>query len=165
MDRATAIKKIDSLLAEAKAEKKESRPRVCIRCYWVARLFSGWSPESEKSRAAASSLSFTAVRLFHVFVECDGAEDRRRLIPQYAEAAQALWNRAVDQRLSAAACDAEISKILPARTLPIRKHRPVKIGFVLKLVPRLPIADVPTLIARLQEIQRQSLLAQEAKSA
>ena len=160
LDRATAIKKIESLLAAAKAEKKESRPRVCIRVYWVARLFSGWSPEVEKSRAAASSLSFTAVRLFHVFLENDGAEDRRRLIPQYAAAARDLWERAVAGRMSAAACDAEITKILPARSLPIKKHRPVKLSLLLKMAPRLPIADVPTLIARLQEIQRQSLLSE-----
>lgn len=163
LDRATAIKKIRAELAEAKLEKKEARVDLYVRCYWVATILGGWDAESQESRRATQELAFSALRLFCVLIERDRKTDHWQLVEAHAAAAKALWARAVDEKLSAAAIDAELSKILPARTLPIKKHRPVKIGFVLRLVPRLPIADVPTLIARLQDIQRQSLL--EPKSA
>ena len=87
------------------------------------------------------------------------------MIGKYAEAARSLWARSVKEHLSAAVINEELSKIVPARTIPLRKHRPIKASFFLKRFPRCPVADVPTLIARLQEIQRQSLLPTEAKSA
>lgn len=163
LDRATAIKKIREQLAEAKLEKKEARVDLFVRCHWVAVLLGGWRDDSEEARAAANSLSFSALRLFPILVERDKA-DKWQLTEKYSAAGKGLWARAVKDRLSAGLVNEELSKIVPARTLPIRKHRPVKLGFLLKLAPRLPIADVPTLIARLQEIQRQSLLGQEAKA-
>jgi hypothetical protein len=131
----------------------------------VAKLFSGWDVKNRASRVPAHALSFSALRLFPLLLERDRATDRWQLIPAYAEKAQALWARAVAEKLSAKAVDEEISKILPARTLPIKRHRPVKLGFLVKLFPRLPLADVPASIARLQEIQQQSLLPAESRSA
>ena len=164
LDRATAIKKIRETLAEARLEKKEARVDLYVHCHWAAVLLGGWRDDSQESRAASNELSFSALRLFPVLLERDRATDRWRLIDKYAEAARSLWTRAIKEHLSAAAVDEELSKILPARTLPIRKHRPVKIGFVLKLVPRLPVADLDTLIARAQELRRESLLPSEAKA-
>ena len=164
LDRATAVKKIRETLAEARLEKKEARVDLFVRCHWVAVLLGGWRDDSQESRAASNELSFSALRLFPLLIEREPKSDKWRLIEKYSAAAKALWSRAVKEHLSAGVVNEELSKIVPARTLPIRKHRPVKLGFLLKLAPRLPLADVPTLIARLQEIQRQSLLGQEAKS-
>ena len=164
LDRATAVKKIRETLAEARLEKKEARVDLYVRCHWVAALLGGWRDDSLDARQATNELAFSALRLFPIVIERDPKSDKWQVIAKYAEAAKALWARAVKEHLSAAVINEELCKIVPARTLPIRKHRPVKLGFLLKLAPRLPIADVPTLIARLQEIQRQSLLGQEAKA-
>ena len=164
LDRATAVKKIRETLAEAKLEKKEARVDLFVRCHWVAVLLGGWRDDSQEARAATNELSFSALRLFPILIERDPKSDKWQLTEKYSAAGKALWARAVREHLSAGLVNEELSKIVPARTLPIRKHRPVKLGFLLKLAPRLPISDVPTLIARLQEIQRQSLLGQEAKA-
>jgi len=164
LDRATAVKKIRETLAEARLEKKEARVDLYVRCHWVAVLLGGWRDDSQECRVASNELAFSALRLFPILIERDPKSDRWQLTAKYAEAAKALWARAVKKRLPASVVNEELSKIVPARTIPIRKHRPVKLSFLLKLAPRLPIADVPTLITRLQEIQRQSLLP-EAKSA
>ena len=134
-------------LAEARLERKEARVDLFIRCHWVAVLFSGWRDDSQDSRQAANELAFSALRLFPVLIERDRSTDRWRVIEKYAEAGKALWSRAIAEKLSAQAIDQALSAILP-RTLPIKKHRPVKVGFVLKLMPRLPIADLDAVIAR-----------------
>jgi hypothetical protein len=162
LDRATAVKKIRAQLAAAKLEKKEARVDLYVRCYWVAVLLGGWRDDSQESRAAANELSFSALRLFPIVIERDPKSDRWRVIEKYAEAAKVLWGRAVSEHLPAAVINEELSKIVPARTLPVRKHRPVKIAFVLKLLPRLPVADFEILIACAREFQRQSLLEKSA---
>ncbi len=162
LDRATAIKKIREQLAEAKLEKNEARVDLFVRCHWVAVLLGGWRPDSQASRYDSGDVAFSVLRLFPLCIERRGKTDTWQIIPKYAEAAKTLWQRAVKERLSAAAVNAELSKILPARTLPIRKQRPVKLGTFLKMAPRLAIADVPALIARLQEIHAKSRLPDRA---
>lgn len=164
LDRATAVKKIREELAGAKLEQKEARVDLYVRCYWVAVLLSGWRHDSQESRAAANDVAFSALRLFPVLIERDRTSDKWQLIGRYAEAARSLWARTIGEHLSAKTVDAEISKILPARSVPIKKHRPVKLKFLCKLFPRLPLADVPAAIAELQAIQRQSVLPSESKA-
>ena len=164
MDRATAVKKIRERLADAKLEKKEARVDLFVRCHWVAVLLGGWRDDNQDSRTASNELAFSALRLFPVLIERDRATDRWQLVEKYAAAGKALWARAISEHLPAAVVNEELCKIVPARTLPIRKHRPVKLRFLCKLFPRLPLADVPAAIAELQAIQRQSLLT-ESKSA
>ena len=113
LDRATAVKRIRAELATAKLEKKEARVDLYVRCYWVATLFSGWREDSQESRAAANELAFSAIRLFPVLVERDRATDRWQLVSRYAEAAKALWTRAIAEKLAAKVIDEELSKILP----------------------------------------------------
>jgi hypothetical protein len=143
LDRATAVKRIREELAAAKLEKKEARVDLYVRCYWVATLLSGWKEDSQESRAAANELAFSALRLFPVLVERDRATDRWQLIGRYAEAGQALWGRAIAEKLSAKTVDVELSKILPARTVSIRKHRPIRLSVIEKLLARLKPEDLP----------------------
>ena len=153
LDRATALKKIRDQLARAKVEKKEARVDLFVRCYWVARLFSGWSAGSQDSRAAANTLAFSALRLFPILLQRDRASDTWQLIPRYAEAGKALWSRAVAEKLSAATIDAELSKIVPARSLPIRRHRPIRLGTIEKLLARLKPADLPKVHELVEQVR------------
>jgi hypothetical protein len=143
LDRATALKKIRDQLARAKVEKKEARVDLMIRCYWVARLFSGWDPNNQESRVAANSLAFSALRLFPILLRRDRNTDAWELIPAYAERGKALWARAIAEKLSAATIDAELSQIVPARSIPIRRHRPIRLITIEKLLSRLKPADLP----------------------
>ncbi len=142
LDRGTAIKKIRETLAEAKLEKKEARVDLFVRCHWVAVLLGGWRDDSQESRAASNELSFSALRLFPILIQRDKSE-RWQLTAKYAEAGKALWARAVREHLSAAVIDEELSKIVPARTLPIRKHRAIRLSVIEKLLARLKPEDLP----------------------
>ena len=158
LDRSTAIKKIRAQLAAAKLEKRECRVDLFIRCYWVARLFSGWNPDSQESRTAANSVAFSALRLFPLLIERDRPAESWRLIEKHSAAAKALWQRAVGERLSAAAIDEALSQIIPRR--PVRRSAAVKLPALLKVLPRLSAVELDTLISRAQqERQRQALPA------
>jgi D-alanyl-D-alanine carboxypeptidase len=152
LDRATAIKKIRSQLAEAGLEKKEARVDLYIRCHWVAVLFSGWRADSDDSRKAANTLSFSALRLFPILLQRNRVTDTWQLIAQYAEQGKALWSRAVSEKLSAAAIDAELSRIVPARSMPIRKHRPIRLSTIEKLLARLKPEDQQKLPALVNKV-------------
>ena len=143
MDRATAIEKIREERPAEKLEKKEARVDLYIRCYWVAVLLGGWTPESQVSRSETNALAFSVLRLLPVLLERDRATNTWRVIPAHAEKAGALWARAVSEHLSAAAVDQELSKILPARTVPLRKHRPVRLSVIERLLSRLRPEDLP----------------------
>ena len=143
MDRATAVKKIRETLADARLEKKEARVDLYVRCYWAAALFGGWRDDSQDSRAASNELSFSAIRLFPILIERDSKLDKWRLIEKYAEAGRALWGRAVKEHLSAAAIDGELSRIVPARTIAIKRSRPIRLAVVEKLLARLRPEDLP----------------------
>ncbi|MFZ1978251.1 MAG: hypothetical protein WAV76_09880 [Bacteroidota bacterium] len=151
LDRATAIKKIREELAAAKLEKKEARVDLFIRCYWVATLLGGWRADNKDSRVAARQVAFSTLRLFPVLIERHG--DRWQLVPRYAEAAKALWARTIAEKLSVQTVDQEISKILPARIVSLKKHRPVRLGTIARLLARLKPADllrVPELVTELR---------------
>ncbi len=141
LDRATAIKKIREELAAAKLEKKECRVDLYIRCHAAAVLLGKWEAESHDSRQASNELAFSALRLFPLLIERKG--NTWQLIPAHAEAARALWARAIAEKLSAHAVDEEITRILPARTIAIKRRRPVRLSMIEKLLARLKPEDLP----------------------
>lgn len=143
LDRATAIKKIRLELDAAKLDRKEAKVDLYIRCHWVAVLLGGWRADDADSRAAANTLSFSALRLFPILLRRDRASDKWELVPQYAAAARTLWEVAVSQKLSAQRVDEALSKILPARSIPIRKHRPIRLSSVERVLARLKPEDLP----------------------
>lgn len=155
LDRATALKKIRSELADAKLERKEARVDLFVRCYWVATLLGGWRPDSLSSRQAANSVPFSVIRLFPLLLERkrDRDSDRWQLVPAYAEAAKELWSRAVAEKLPATVVDQEISKILPARAVSIRKLRTVRLSVVQRLLARLKPEDLPEVPRLVTELQ------------
>jgi hypothetical protein len=151
LDRATATKKIRAELAEAKLERKEARVDLYIRCYWAAVLLGGWSPDWQESRVGANELAFSTLRLFPVLLIRD--KTGWQLIPQHAEAARTLWARAVGEHLAAKVVDQEISRILPARTVKLRKHRPIQLSVIQRLLARLKptdLAKVPRIVTELE---------------
>ena len=95
-----------------------------IRCYWVAKLFGG----------KAETISFSALREMQPLIERDRATEEWRIVPAHVEAAKALWARALSDRLSADAVRAEVRKILPPRSLPIRKKK-IRLVVFLRAIP------------------------------
>jgi hypothetical protein len=148
LDRASALKVIRSRLIAAGVERRSCRVDRYLRCYEASRLFGG----------DVESLSISAIREVLPLIERDKASGKYRIVPTHAEAARALWARMLAEKISADAVRSAVQKILPPKSIALRKHRPVKVGFVLKLLPRLPAADLATLIARAQELAAQTLL-------
>jgi hypothetical protein len=113
LDRSSAVKAICRALVEAKVDRRGAPVNRYIRSYWVARLFGG----------KAESLSFSALREVQPLIERDRATEEWRIVPAHVDAAKVLWARAISDRLSADSVRAEVRKILPPRSLPIRKKK------------------------------------------
>ena len=172
LDRASALKMIGRALLAAHRDRRTCRPDRDLRCWYVARLLGG----------EAESLSIAAIREMQPLIERDKTpvierdktseserdktsesepRERWQLLPAHAEQARALWARMLDGHLSADQVRDEVHKILPAKTLSIRKHRPIKVRWLLKFLDRLPPADLRTVIERSQELESKTLLAGE----
>ncbi len=123
-DRAGALKAIRKALLAAGIDRRSCRVDRYVRCWHVARLLGG-EPES---------LSISAIRECQPLVERDRETDRWQLTPAYAEQARGLWARMHGEHLSAEAVRTAVQKILPARTIPIRKKK-IRLASVLRAVP------------------------------
>ncbi len=123
LDRPSAIKFIRRRLAEAKIDRHTARVDRYIRCYWVAQLLGG----------KAEELSFCSIREMQPLIGRDCATEQWRILTAYAGAATALWARMLAEKLSVNEVRAEVRKILPARSLPIRKRK-IKFAALLKAV-------------------------------
>ena len=151
LDRASLLKMIRRNLIEAGIDTRSCRVDRYVRCYQVSRLFGG---DAEK-------LSFSALREMQPLVERERTGEAWQIVPDYEPAAKSLWARMLGEHLSADVVRMEVHKILPAKSLSIRRHRPIKVGFVLKLLPRIPAADLATLEARIAELKAKSLFGGE----
>lgn len=155
LDRATAIKRIRMELVDNKIEPKEARVDLYIRCYWVARIFSGWKPELLSTRQEANSVPFSVLRLFPILLDVE--KGHWSLSFAIRPQAQSLWQRAVKENLTAAAVDAAISAIMPERK-PAGKSAAVKLPKFLKGLPSLSIVELETLRAQIvEELNRRAV--------
>ena len=112
-----------------------------IRCYWVAKLFGG----------RADVLSFSALREVQPLIERDRASEQWRIVPAYSEAAKTLWARALADRLAADAVRAEVRKILPPRSLSIKKK--IRLAVFLRALPAMTPDQRRAVVLRCQQLQ------------
>ncbi len=145
LDRPSAIKFIRRRLAEAKIDRHTARVDRYIRCYWVAQLLGG----------KAEELSFCSIREMQPLIGRDRATEQWRILTAYAGAATALWARMLAEKLSVNEVRAEVRKILPARSLPIRKRK-IKFAALLKAVSVISREERAALIRRCQEVDARS---------
>ncbi len=137
LDRASAIKVVRRRLAQAKIDAWVDR---YIRCFWVAQLFGG----------KAGGLSFSAIREMQPFVSRDRDTEKWRVVTTYETAARALWEKMLAEKLPVAEVRAEVRKILPAKSLPIRRKK-IKFAVLLKAVPTISREERLALIRRCEE--------------
>jgi hypothetical protein len=151
LDRASCVRVIRRRLAEEHVEKEDARVDLYIRCYQAARLLSGWGLRDGDCKEA-EGLSYSVVRLFPVLCERDRSSEAWRILPATAAAAKALWGRAVQEHLSAAAVDAAISQILPERDSPAKQPaRSRQAQTVLRILPHLSVEELTEIIRAARE--------------
>jgi hypothetical protein len=137
LDRSSAVTAIARALQEAKIDRAPVNRN--IRCFHVARLFGG----------KAHHLSFSALREFQVFIKRDRESEIWNLVPSTAAAAKALWQRALEHRLSGDAVRREVLQILPAKNVPIRKKK-IRMAMVMAAVRSMSV-DQRRVVTRLLE--------------
>jgi len=142
LDRASALKVLRRKLLDARCDRRSCNIDRDLRCYHAARLLAG----------EAESLSISAIRQILPLLGRDEGQ-RWQLLPAYAEEAKALWARMLAERLSSTVVRAEVARILPRRSLSIRKRRPIRVGVLLKLLPRVRCADLAILIQRAKDLE------------
>ena len=141
LDRSSAVKAICRALVEAKVDRRGAPVNRYIRCYWVAKLFGG----------KAETLSFSALREMQPLIERDRATEEWRIVPAHVEPAKSLWARAFAARLSADAVRAEVRKILPARSLPIRKKR-IRLAVFLRAIAGMTAEQRRAVVLRCRQV-------------
>ncbi len=140
LDRSSAVKAICRALVEAKVDRRGAPVNRYIRCHWVAKLFGG----------KAETLSFSALREMQPLIERDRATEEWQIVPAHVVVAKALWARALSDRLSADGVRAEVRKILPPRSLPIRKKR-IRLAVFLRAIGGMTAEQRRAVVLRCQQ--------------
>ncbi|MGO9115751.1 MAG: hypothetical protein ACLP9L_41625 [Thermoguttaceae bacterium] len=140
LDRSSALKVLRRKLLEAKYDRRSCRIDRDLRCYHAARLLGG----------EAESLSISAIREVLPLIERHKESQRWQLLPAYAEVTKLLWARMLAEKLSGDVVRVEVRKILPARSLPMRRKK-VRLAAILRAVPALKREELLALTRRCEE--------------
>ena len=145
LPRAAAIIVIEERILAEGLDPGECDANRDLKCYHTTRLLGG----------DFESLTFSAIRHCHKFVERDAASEHWRVRPQYREQVKTLWARMLAEHLTAAVVKAEIDKIFPPKAAKNQPQWSRQASTVLRLLPILSPDERVAVRIELQRIQQE----------
>lgn len=123
-----ALEHLRERFLAAKYDEGSCRVDRDLRCYHLVYQFGG----------DARGVNISVIRTMLPLLEKEQGKERPKLKEAYVDAARALWQRAVAEKLTAAAVRIEVLKILPAkRPRDVRQQKSRQAVTVLRLIPML----------------------------